>query len=72
MSALWDAVRPEGYMADSHQSCAIPNRISGSCEGRGKLRLFLKGNYVKQRLLHPFHLWFMAVLRRLPGDGWNV
>jgi hypothetical protein len=30
---------------------AIPNCITGSREGKGKLRLFVIGNHIKQRLL---------------------
>lgn len=44
-------------------------KLAGVTEGGGKLRLFLIGNYIKQRLLKPYHDWAMSVLRRLPGDG---
>lgn len=44
-------------------------RLASVVEGGGKLRLFVIGNYVKQRLLKPYHDWAMAVLRRLPNDG---
>lgn len=44
-------------------------RIGQSVEGGGKRRLFAIGNWVNQRLLHPFHKWLMKVLRKLPMDG---
>lgn len=37
--------------------------------GAGKRRWFVMGNYVKQRLLYPVHVWGMSVLRTLPADG---
>lgn len=40
-----------------------------TCEGGGKRRVFPIGNYVKQRLLRPFHNWAMSVLRTLICDG---
>jgi hypothetical protein len=46
-----------------------PGRLSMSLEGAGKRRVFAIGNYVKQRLLRPFHDWLMDVLRRLKTDG---
>lgn len=44
-------------------------RIGQSVEGGGKRRLFAIGNWVNQRLLHPFHKWLMELLRTLPMDG---
>ncbi len=44
-------------------------KIAQSLEGAGKRRLFVIGNYFKQRLLHPVHERAMTVLRRLPTDG---
>lgn len=44
-------------------------KLSQSVEGGGKRRVFAIGNYVKQRLLKPYHDWLMAILRRLPTDG---
>lgn len=38
-------------------------------EGAGKRRVFAIGNYIKQRLLYPYHKWLMAVLLRIPMDG---
>lgn len=35
----------------------------------GKRRIFAIGNYIKQRLLHPVHVWAMRVLSLLPTDG---
>ena len=35
----------------------------------GKRRLFVIGNWFKQRLLYPVHVWGMSVLRRIPQDG---
>lgn len=45
------------------------SRVAATPAGAGKLRLFIIGNYVKQRLLKPYHDWAMSVLRRLDGDG---
>lgn len=47
----------------------VQGRVASVCEGGGKRRLFIIGNYVKQRLLRPFHDWAMRVLRSLPQDG---
>lgn len=44
-------------------------RLGQVVEGGGKSLLFAIGNYVNQRLLHPFHVWVAEVLRRLPQDG---
>lgn len=44
-------------------------RLAQSLEGAGKRRLFVIGNYFKQRLLRPVHDWAMSVLRRIPMDG---
>nr|UOL49053.1 MAG: putative RNA-dependent RNA polymerase [Mitoviridae sp.] len=44
-------------------------RLCQSLEGAGKRRLFVLGNYLKQRLLYPVHEWTMNVLRSLPTDG---
>jgi len=44
------------------------SRVAATPAGAGKLRLFIIGNYVKQRLLKPYHDWAMSVLRRLDGD----
>lgn len=38
-------------------------------EGAGKRRIFAIGNYIKQRLCHPYHVWLMDILSRLPTDG---
>jgi len=43
--------------------------VAATPAGAGKLRLFIIGNYVKQRLLKPYHDWAMSVLRRLDCDG---
>lgn len=45
------------------------SRVAAAPAGAGKLRLFVIGNYVKQRLLKPYHDWAMNVLRRLKCDG---
>ncbi|DAB41745.1 RNA-dependent RNA polymerase [Oxybasis rubra mitovirus 1] len=47
----------------------LPGRLAQSLEGAGKRRLFVIGNYFKQRLLYPIHAWAMSVLRRIPMDG---
>lgn len=48
-------------------STPLPGRLAA--EGGGKRRIFAIGNYIKQRLLHPVHIWAMTVLKRLPSDG---
>ena len=40
-----------------------------SAEGAGKRKIFAIGNYIKQRLLAPYHKWLMEILSRLPTDG---
>jgi hypothetical protein len=47
----------------------IGGRLGMSLEGSGKRRIFAIGNYVKQRLLHPFHTWLMTILKSIPNDG---
>ncbi|KAK4351349.1 hypothetical protein RND71_030662 [Anisodus tanguticus] len=42
--------------------------VAATPVGAGELRLFIIGNYVKQRLLKPYHDWAMSVLRRLDCD----
>lgn len=44
-------------------------RLASTAAGAGKRRLFVLGNYVKQRLLYPVHDWAMRILGRLPSDG---
>lgn len=44
-------------------------RLSCSCTGDGKRRVFAIGNYVNQRLLAPVHDWLASVLRLIPMDG---
>lgn len=44
-------------------------RLAMVIEGAGKRRVLAIGNYIKQRLLYPYHKWLMAVLRRIPMDG---
>lgn len=44
-------------------------KLACSLDGAGKRRVFAIGNYVKQRLLRPYHDWLMTVLRHLPCDG---
>ncbi|GMN19136.1 hypothetical protein TIFTF001_045135 [Ficus carica] len=46
-----------------------PGRLASVIEGAGKRRIFAIGNYIKQRLLHPVHVWAMKVLALLPQDG---
>lgn len=36
-------------------------RLACAVEGGGKRRFFIIGNYVKQRLLKPYHDWAMSV-----------
>ncbi|KAI5676346.1 hypothetical protein M9H77_07296 [Catharanthus roseus] len=44
-------------------------RLSCSCTGDGKRRVFAIGNYVNQQLLAPIHDWVASVLRLIPLDG---
>lgn len=47
-----------------------PGRLAQSTDsGAEKRRIFAIGNYVNQRLLKPFHDWFMKALSTLPMDG---
>lgn len=48
---------------------AILSRVASVAAGAGKRRLFIIGNYVKQRLLRPYHDGSMSILRRLVNDG---
>lgn len=43
-------------------------RLASTCSGAGNICNSI-GNYVKQRLLAPFHNWLAAVLRTIPMDG---
>lgn len=54
-----------------HSVCSdlFPGRLASVVEGGGKRRVFAIGNYLKQRLLHPVHVWGMSVLRKIPQDG---
>nr|UJQ92612.1 MAG: putative RNA-dependent RNA polymerase [Mitoviridae sp.] len=54
---------------DQQKVYLFQGRLAQSLEGAGKRRLFVIGNYFKQRLLQPVHEWAMMVLRRLPTDG---
>lgn len=44
-------------------------RLAAVTEGGGKRRLFVIGNYIRQRRLRPYHDWAMTVLSRLPTEG---
>lgn len=44
-------------------------RLAALVEGGGKRRIIAIGNYMKQRLLRPYHDWMMSVLSRIPNDG---
>ncbi|KAJ4946690.1 hypothetical protein NE237_014289 [Protea cynaroides] len=57
---------PSPTQADVAFKCG---KLGFSVEGAGKRRIFAIGNYIKQRLLFPYHSWAMAVLRRIPNDG---
>ena len=48
--------------------CA-PGRLAAVLSGGGKRRLFIIGNFVKQRIYRPIHDWSMDILRSLPCDG---
>lgn len=52
-------------------STATPGRLAQVIEGAGKRRIFAIGNFVKQRLLYPVHVWAMNVLARIDPYGWN-
>uniref|UniRef100_K4D965 Uncharacterized protein n=1 Tax=Solanum lycopersicum TaxID=4081 RepID=K4D965_SOLLC len=43
--------------------------LAQAIEGGGKRRIFAICNYIKQRLLHPVHIWSMNVLSSLKTDG---
>ncbi|KAH0709154.1 hypothetical protein KY284_010581 [Solanum tuberosum] len=47
----------------------VTGRLSQAIEGGGKRRIFAICNYIKQRLLHPVHIWAMTVLSSLKTDG---
>lgn len=47
----------------------IMGRLAQTLEGGGKRRIVAIGNYVRQRLLHPFHVWLITLLKVLPMDG---
>jgi hypothetical protein len=38
-------------------------------EGADKRRIFAIGNYIKDRLLPPYHDWLMTIFSRIPMDG---
>lgn len=64
--------RAVGPYLPSPQQMEIPftcGRLGMSLEGAGKRRIFAIGNYVKQRLLFPYHDWLMKLLASLPNDG---
>lgn len=44
-------------------------KLGISLEGVGNRRVFAIGNYVKQRLLYPYHEWLMKIIRTMPNDG---
>ncbi|KAG8363190.1 hypothetical protein BUALT_BualtMtG0007500 (mitochondrion) [Buddleja alternifolia] len=75
MLTFWDFSQYENTVEPHLQSCielrVIPciGRLGMALEGAGKRRIFAIGNYVKQRLLKPFHDWLFEVLRRIPMDG---
>jgi hypothetical protein len=54
---------------DQTNQYLFQGRLAQSFEGAGKRRLFVIGNYFKQRLLFPIHEWAMSVLRSIPSDG---
>ncbi|GAB2303191.1 hypothetical protein Dimus_037186 [Dionaea muscipula] len=47
----------------------VTGRLSCSCEGSGKRRIFAIVHYVNQSLLKPVHDWSMRVLSHIPMDG---
>ena len=46
-----------------------PGRLAAVLSGGGKRRIFIIGNFIKQRLFRPIHDWSMEILRSLPCDG---
>lgn len=52
-----------------HPGTLIGGRLGMCVEGSGKRRVFAIGNYVKQRLLRPYHDWCMKVFSLIPMDG---
>nr|UJQ92483.1 MAG: putative RNA-dependent RNA polymerase [Mitoviridae sp.] len=61
-----------GPVLPTGEQCRLPwlgGRLSFKLDGGGKRRVFAIGNFVKQRLLHPYHVWLMENLRTLRTDG---
>ncbi|KAG8369219.1 hypothetical protein BUALT_Bualt15G0128700 [Buddleja alternifolia] len=75
MLTFWDFSQYENTVEPHLQSCielrVIPciGHLGMALEGADKRRIFIIGNYVKQRLLKPFHDWLFEVLCRIPMDG---
>lgn len=54
-----------------HLTMGLPvtcGKLGMSLEGVGNRRVFAIGNYVKQRLLYPYHEWLMKIIRTIPND----
>ncbi|KAH0706215.1 hypothetical protein KY289_011291 [Solanum tuberosum] len=47
----------------------VTGGLAQAIEGGGKRRIFARCNYIKQRLLHPVHIWAMTVLSSLKTDA---
>lgn len=61
-----------GPVLPTARQCNLPwigGRLSFKLDGGGKRRVFAIGNFIKQRLLHPYHVWLMKNLRTLKTDG---
>lgn len=59
----------QAFGLEDRISSLRPGKLAQSIEGSGKRRIFAIGNYIKQRLLYPVHIWAMSVLRTIPMDG---
>ena len=69
----WKAIQNDAFWAldpsvGDTLHCA-PGRLAAVLSGGGKRRLFIIGNFIKQRIYRPIHDWSMDILRSLPCDG---
>lgn len=58
-----------GYLPLTSGDNLETGRLGQVVEGGGKRWIFAIGNYVRQRLLKPFHDWLMKSLAKQPSDG---
>ncbi|KAG5606565.1 hypothetical protein H5410_028057 [Solanum commersonii] len=52
-----------------HGVLLVTGRLAQAIKGGGKQRIFAICNCIKQRLLHPVHIWAMTLLSSLKTDG---